>query len=252
MFIKQNITMKNEFSNQIMERLTTFGLTTTGKENIDKGERIISLLAGSWLLYNSLKKIGKHPFIGLQGAAAGGLMLYRGATGICPVYKQMNKDTTDPQAINITENIVVNAPKDKVYAFWRELSNLPKFMKHLKSVVELSDEVSLWTANTPGGLIDLNWNAGITREEVGEYLGWQSLEGSMIDNAGKIEFRETLSGTGTELHIEIDYFPPAGSVGRGITSLFNGIFERMIREDIQRFKAYAEETDFKRYAGLAL
>lgn len=252
MFIKQNITMKNEFSNQIMEGLTTFGLTTTGKENIDKGERIISLLAGSWLLYNSLKKIGKHPFIGLQGAAAGGLMLYRGATGICPVYKQMNKDTTDPQAINITEDIVVNAPKDKVYAFWRELSNLPKFMKHLKSVVELSDEVSLWTANTPGGLIDLNWNAGITREEVGEYLGWQSLEGSMIDNAGKIEFRETLSGTGTELHIEIDYFPPAGSVGRGITSLFNGIFERMIREDIQRFKTYAEETDFKRYAGLAL
>jgi hypothetical protein len=27
----------------------------------------------------------------------------------------------------------------------------------------------------------------------------------MIDNAGKVEFRETLNGTGTELHIEIDY-----------------------------------------------
>lgn len=74
----------------------------------------------------------------------------------------------------------------------------------------------------------------------------------MIDNAGKIEFRETLNGTGTELHIEIDYFPPAGSVGRGITSLFNGVFERMIREDILRFKTYAEQSDFKQYAGLAL
>lgn len=244
--------MKNELSNQIIERLTTFGLSTTGKENIDQGERIVSLLAGSWLLYKSLKKIGKHPFLGLQGAAAGGLMLYRGATGICPVYKQMGKDTTDPQAINITEDIVVNAPKDKVYAFWRELSNLPKFMKHLNSVEEISNEVSLWTANTPGGMMKLNWNAEITREEPGEYLGWQSLEGSVIDNAGKVEFRETLNGTGTELHIEIDYFPPAGSVGRGITSLFNGIFERMIREDIQRFKIYAEESDFKQYAGLVL
>lgn len=125
-------------------------------------------------------------------------------------------------------------------------------MTHLKSVVEIGDDVSLWTANTPGGLVDLDWNAEITREETGAYLGWQSLEGSMIDNAGKVEFRETLNGTGTELHIEIDYFPPAGSVGRGITSLFNGLFERMIREDIQGFKAYVEKADFREYAGLAL
>ncbi|SMC47256.1 SRPBCC family protein [Pedobacter africanus] len=242
--------MKNQFSNQMIERLTNFGLASTGKENIDQGERIISLIVGGWLLCKSIKNISKHPFLGLQGAAAGGLMLYRGATGVCPLYKQLGKDTTDPQAINITEDIVVNAPKEKVYAFWRELSNLPKFMKHLKSVEEVSDEVSLWTANTPGGLIDLNWNAEITREDEGSYLGWQSLEGSMVDNAGKVEFRDTLNGTGTELHIEIDYFPPAGSVGRGITTLFNGIFERMIREDIQRFKTYAEESDFKQYAGL--
>ncbi|MET3114294.1 putative membrane protein [Pedobacter sp. CG_S7] len=219
-------------------------------ENIDKGERIVSLLAGSWLLYKSIKKIGKHPFMGFQGAAVGGLMLYRGATGICPVYKQLGIDTTDPQAINITEHITVNAPIGKVYAFWRELSNLPKFMKHLKSVEEISDGTSLWSANTPGGLLDLKWNAQITREEDGVYLGWQSMEGSMIDNAGKVEFKETLNGTGTELHIEIDYFPPAGSVGRGITSLFNGIFESMIREDIENFKTYAEAADFMEYAGL--
>lgn len=244
--------MKNELSNQITDRLGSFGLSTTGKENIDQGERVVSLLAGTWLLYKSLKKIGRHPLLGIQGVAAGGMMLYRGATGVCPVYKYLGKDTTDPEAINITEDIVVNAPVDKVYAFWRDLSNLPKFMQHLKSVEELGDHVSLWTANTPGGLVDLSWNAEITREEAGEYLGWQSLAGSMIDNAGKVEFKETLNGTGTELHIEIDYFPPAGSVGRGIASLFNGIFERMIREDIQRFKTYAEETDFKQYAGLAI
>jgi len=244
--------MKNEISNQILQRLTNYGLATTGKQNIDQGERIISLLAGSWLLYKSLQKIGKHPLLGLQGAAAGGLMLYRGATGVCPVYQKIGKDTTDPQAINITQDLVVNAPVDKVYAFWRELSNLPRFMTHLKTVEQTSEQVSLWTANTPGGLVDLNWKAEITREEPGAYLGWQSLEGSMIDNAGKIEFRETLNGTGTELHIEIDYFPPAGSLGRAITSFFNGIFQRMIREDIQRFKTYAEQADFKLYAGLAL
>ncbi len=243
--------MKNELIDQITNSLKELNFAPTGKENIDQGERLISVLAGSWLLYKSLKSIGRHPFLGLQGVAAGGLMLYRGATGVCPVYKQMGKDTSDPEAISIIEHITVNAPVEKVYAFWRDLSNLPKFMKHLKSVEEIDQEVSVWTANIPGGLIDLKWNAQITREQADEYIGWQSMEDSMIDNAGKVEFKQTLNGTGTELHIEIDYFPPAGSVGRGITSLFNGAFERMIREDIQNFKAHVETVDFKQYAGLS-
>ena len=225
---------------------------TTGNENIDQGERIISVLAGSWLLYKSIKNLRKHPFLGLQGVAASGLMLYRGATGVCPLYKQLDIDTTDPEAINITEDITVDVPRDAVYSFWRTLSNLPKFMKHLKSVDEIDAEVSLWVANTPGGLVDLKWNAEITREIEGEYIGWQSVEGSMVDNAGKIEFRDSLNGIGTEIHIEIDYFPPAGSVGRGIASLFNGVFEKIIREDVQGFKTYAEAEDFKTYAGLNL
>lgn len=243
--------MKNQILTEIIDRIPHLGLNNTGKQNIDQGERIVSVLAGSWLLYNGLLKIGKHPLLGLQGAVAGGFMLYRGATGLCPIYEKLNKDTTDPQAINITDHITVNAPRDMVYRFWRELSNLPKFMYHLKSVDEISTDLSKWTARTPGDLIDLHWDAEITREQEGSYIGWQSVKGSMIANAGKVEFRDSLNGTGTEIHIEVDYFPPAGSVGRGITSLFNGIFERMIREDIQRFKSYAEEGDFKLYAGLS-
>jgi uncharacterized membrane protein len=244
--------MKNELSNTVIEGLSSLSIAPTGKENIDQGERIVSLLAGSWLLYKSVKNIGRHPLIGIQGAAAGGLLIYRGATGICPIYKQLDKDTTDPEAINISENITVNVPKDQVYAYWRELSNLPKFMSHLSSVEEISSDQSIWKAKTPGGLVDLKWNAEITREEPGVYIGWNSIEGSMIDNAGKVEFKDTLSGTGTELHIEIDYFPPAGSIGRGIASLFNSVFEKMIREDIQNFKNHVETADFKTYAGLAL
>jgi len=242
--------MKNELSNSVIEGLSVLSFTPTGKENIDQGERVVSLLAGSWLIYKSIKNIVRHPFIGLQGAAAGSLLVYRGATGVCPVYKYLDKDTTDPQAINISEDIVVNVSKDKVYAFWRDLSNLPKFMNHLSSVEEISPEQSLWKAKTPGGLVDLKWNAEITREEADTYIGWQSIEGSMIDNAGKVEFRDTLNGTGTEIHVEIDYFPPAGSVGRGIASLFNSVFERMIREDIQNFKSHVETSDFKSFAGI--
>lgn len=242
--------MTTNLTKEISNSLKLLDFNKRESPNIDNGERALSLATGVYLLYKSLKSVRKHPFLAIQGTALGSLMIYRGATGVCPVYKSMGKDTTDPQAINITEQITVNVSREKVYDFWRQFSNLPKFMKHLKSVIDIGSNQSHWVANTPGNLVDISWNAEITREEEGKYIGWQSIENSMIDNAGKVEFKDTLNGTGTELNIEINYFPPAGSVGRGLATIFNGVFEKLIREDIKNFKEYAEEADFKLFAGL--
>jgi uncharacterized membrane protein len=241
--------MKTQLIDNVLDSLKRIEFDQPENANIDQGERGISIAAGSYLFLKGLTNIYRHPILGLLGTAAGGLLLYRGATGVCPVYERLGRDTTDPEAINITEQITVDVPRERVYAFWRHLSNLPRFMTHLKSVEEHGTQ-SHWVANTPGQLIPLSWNAEITREEEGKYIGWQSVEGSMIDNAGRVQFVDTLNGTGTELQVEINYFPPAGSVGRGVTSLFSGMFEKMIREDILRFKEFAERADFMDYAGL--
>jgi uncharacterized membrane protein len=120
-------------------------------------------------------------------------------------------------------------------------------MKHLHSVVELNETESEWSANIPNDLLKIKWKAEITREEQNSYLGWQSIEGSMIDNAGKVEFSDAINGVGTELNIEINYFPPAGNVGRGVAKLLNGIFENMVREDITNFKHYVEGQEYQTY-----
>jgi uncharacterized membrane protein len=242
--------MKSEITKTILDGIKGIDLNSAESPNIDQGERAVSVAAGSYFLLKGITNLFKHPVLGFVEAVAGGFLLYRGATGVCPVYKKLGRDTTDPEAINITETITVNAPRNTVYSFWRDLSNLPKFMTHLKSVEEHGEE-SHWVANTPGQLIALSWNAEITREEEGSYIGWQSIEGSMVDNAGRVQFTDTLNGTGTEIQVDINYFPPAGSVGRGVATLFNGVFEKMIREDIQNFKEYAEREDFLNYAGLA-
>ena len=123
-------------------------------------------------------------------------------------------------------------------------------MKHLKQVTQTSRTESHWTAIAPGNLVELNWKAEVTHEEEGSYIGWQSAPGAFIENAGKVEFTDSLNQIGTVLLVEISYFPPAGSIGRSVASLFNGVFEKMIREDIQQFKSFAEHADFMNYAGL--
>ncbi len=219
-----------------------------GHVNVNTTERVLSVAAGTVLLVKGLKNLFSRPFAGLQGAALGGALLYRGATGYCYLYDKINKDTTDIEAVSISETFVVNRPRAEVYQFWRKLENLPKFMKHLHSVEEVDEKLSYWRANVPGELIKINWQAEITREEENSYIGWQSVEGSMIDNAGKVQFIDALNGEGTELNIEISYFPPAGVVGQGIAKLLNGMFEKMVRDDVTNFKHYVEGEDYKIYS----
>lgn len=216
--------------------------------NVNTTERLISIATGTFIFYKALSNIGKHPFIALQEMAVGGILLYRGATGICPIYSRMGKDSTDVEAITISERFIVNTPREEVYAFWRNLENLPRFMKHIESVEEKDAKMSHWRANVPGELVKISWNAEITREEENRYLGWHSVEGSMIDNAGKVEFSDAADGSGTELYVEISYFPPAGHLGRGIASLFTDVFKNMVREDVTNFKHYTEGEDYKTYS----
>lgn len=239
--------MLESITQKLTGSLTGSLLSVNDHANVNTPERILSILAGAVISYKGLSQFTKHPIIALQEAMVGGILLYRGATGICPIYSKLGKDSTDTQAINISERFIVNKPRAEVYAFWRNFENLPRFMKHLASVEEQSNNRSQWKANLPGEIVKLTWNAEITREEQDSYIGWQSVEGSMVDNAGKVEFRDALNGSGTEITVEISYFPPAGSLGHGIAKLLNNVFEDMIRADVTNFKRYVEGEEYQTY-----
>ncbi|MDX2002641.1 MAG: DUF2892 domain-containing protein [Chitinophagales bacterium] len=52
------------------------------ERNVSTSERIISVLSGSWLLYNALFRKEKS----VTKALTGGYLLFRGATGYCIGY----------------------------------------------------------------------------------------------------------------------------------------------------------------------
>lgn len=239
--------MLESITNKLTDAVKGPLLQENENANVNMPERILSILAGAVITYKGIKQITNHPVIALQEAMVGGILLYRGATGVCPIYSRLGKDSTDTKAISITERFIVNKPREEVYAFWRNFENLPRFMKHLASVEEQGNNRSQWKANLPGEIVKLTWNAEITREEENRYIGWQSIEGSMVDNAGKIEFNDAINGSGTELTVEISYFPPAGSLGQGIAKLLNNVFEDKIREDVTNFKHYVEGEEYQTY-----
>ena len=205
--------------------------------NLTTSNRVLSVASGTFLLTSGVKNLFEPTLGNLFRLAGGAYLIYRGIKGHCPITEALNEKG---KVLNIRETMVINRPKEEVYALWRNLENLPRFMKHLSEVKVLNENRSVWKAKVPGGLVKLEWEAEILIDRKGSEISWRSVEGSMIDNSGKVVFSNTETGSGTVLNVTISYSPPAGDVGKVIGKLLNRTFEDLIRQDLRGFKQMAE------------
>jgi len=207
------------------------------KTNVSTLERILMVTSGAYLVYNGLSGKTKS----FTKAGTGGAMLLRGISGYCPVYDAAGHLLNDKSSnINIRFGTVINKPVSEVYAFWRNLENLPKFMSHLDSITTIDSTVSEWTAKGPAGIGSISWKARIVKDRTNRLLSWNSLEGSSIRNAGKVIFKD--KGSATELDITISYHAPLGIAGESAAKLLNPYFEKMVKDDIAALKEYLESN----------
>ena len=205
--------------------------------NVSSPERLISILAGGFLLLDSIvnRRMRKLK------AVTGGYLLYRGISGNCALYNMAGRESTLPtRNINLRTEMYIAKPRLEVYAMWRRLENLPLFMKHLDSVKEVYDNISEWKASIPGKIAPVSWRSVIVRDNPGEMISWRSLPDSMIENSGKIEFKDTDDNLGTMVYTNISYRPPMGLMGNAIGEFFHPKLERIVLEDVYSFKQYAE------------
>jgi len=231
-------------STTAIQRMNGYNTASEEKINLNWPERYISIAAGVKLGFSGLRNLFKSPFSSLLKLGAGGYLMNRGITGHCELYSQMGKDTTEPVNINIKYSFTVSKPRSVVYNFWRKLDNLPLFMNHLESVDVLDSERSHWVLKLPTGVANVSWDAEIVMDVPGEFIGWSSLPGSIIDNAGKIRFRDTQDG-GTLIDLLITYQPPAGGIGVSLAHVLNPVFKNMVDADVQNFRQYMDMADLE-------
>jgi uncharacterized membrane protein len=136
-------------------------------------------------------------------------------------------------------SVTVNRAAGELFEFWRNLENLPRFMKHLESVKLLDDKRSHWVANSPTGG-KLEWDAEIINQHPNELIAWRSCEGADVQHAGTVRFEPAPGGRGTEVTVRLECVPTAGVLGRAISKLFGADPALQIEEDLRRFKAVME------------
>jgi uncharacterized membrane protein len=214
--------------------------------NISDAERLASALGGALLAAYGISQKSRS---GAMLAAAGGALIVRGATGYCPGYAAagVDRSTSDDtktalagsRGTLVDTSVTIARPHDELYRFWRQLENLPKFMPHLVSITQLDDKRSHWIAKAlRGGTVE--WDAEIINDDVNELIGWRTLDGADVVSAGSVRFKPTGKDGETQVHVRMQYDPPAGKMGAAVAWMFGEEPSQTIREDLRRFKALME------------
>jgi uncharacterized membrane protein len=201
---------------------------------------------GSWLLYSGLRH-GK--VTGLALAAAGGNILWR---GLRPSNHSLPLPTApdgshEPlpygEGRKIHAEVTINRPPAELYRFWRDFENLPCFMDHLESVTKIDEHRSHWVAKGPLGA-KISWDAEVIANRENELIGWRSMKGSEIHQAGSVRFEPVRRGRATRLIVSMQY-NPSGLLTASAAKIFGRDPERQIHHDLKRFKRFAESADLR-------
>ncbi len=142
----------------------------------------------------------------------------------------------------IEKAILVHAPAEQCYAYWRDLTHLPRIMLYLESLTILDERRSHWVVKGPRGK-NVEWDAEIINDHPNEMLAWRSLEGSSVSNAGSVHFHRVPGGNSTEVRVMMEYEPPAGKLGAALAKLFKEDPERQVEDTLERFKVIMEKRE---------
>ena len=148
-------------------------------------------------------------------------------------------------AIQVTKTIIIGRSPSEVYAFWRDFTNLGKFLKQLDSVEITGDKTSHWRVNTPAGKT-VEWDAEIVEDEPNKRIRWRTLPGGDIEHSGTVEFEQAPGGRGTLVRVELEYSPPGGVIGATVAKLFRTEPGQQVMDGLRAFKQVMETGEVAR------
>lgn len=230
--------------------------------NIAPLERWVSLAAGAGLVGFGLYE---RRMLGIASAIGGMMLIARGATGYCPMRDAIDDHGTEVEGdedngiefeddahrqahdlyvrgVHVAREINIEAPVEKLWPFWRDLTNLPRVMSHLESVAVIDDSRSRWRVKGPLGT-HVEWDAEIINDQPNELLAWQSMGDADVTNAGSVHFTPTRNGRSTRVKVTLEYIPTGGRAGAWLAKLFGEEPSIQIADDLQRFKNTMEERE---------
>lgn len=146
-------------------------------------------------------------------------------------------------------SISILRPAIEVYNFWKDLNNLPKFMKHLKSVEPRSETISHWKWKALKDQVEVSWDSEIIQDVPGSLVAWRTVGDSQVTHEGWVTFTEEAFDRGTTVRIQLAYDPPGGTLTHFIEKLLGESPEAALRDDLRRMRQLLETGELATIEG---
>ena len=132
----------------------------------------------------------------------------------------------------VKKDIEVNAPIERVYQFWTNYEQFPRFMEHVKEVRRMGPDTTHWVAEAAGQKVE--WDARTTTEN-NRRVAWRATGES--GQSGEVRF-EPIGAGRTRVRVEMDYSLNSGIKEAAASGL--GIDDRAVANDLESFKNLIE------------
>lgn len=189
----------------------------------------------------------RRPSVARSGAAGlGGWLLYQAYSGYNPMFKplgiRVNREPAESAAsetIVLDQAITINASRDELYSYWRDLTNLPNFAPRVTQVEVLDERNSRWHVQAAQGR-EVVWESEITQDRPGSEIAWRSTHKTVLTHFGSVQFRDAPGGRGTVVAVHLEYVPPAGALGAALARMTGQAPERYVTDALRRLKQLVE------------
>ncbi len=141
----------------------------------------------------------------------------------------------------VGRSVTIRKPRAELFRFWRDFSNLARFMENLERLEPdpAQEGRNTWFIRAPGGKT-LAVETTIAREIENELIAWRSTPDSQVETEGRVTFEDAPGERGTRVGLIIAYKPRGGPVGKAVAKLLHRSPELQARHDLKRFKMLME------------
>ena len=151
-----------------------------------------------------------------------------------------NRNDWMQRGVRVEQATTINKSIDEVYAFWRELRELPAL--HASPRIRAAAlRPSRAGARRGQPACRSNGKPRSLEEREHEWIAWRSLEGADVENSGSVRFQRAPGARGTEVRVQLQYRASGRKARQGIAWLFGEEPSQQIHEDLRRVKTAARD-----------
>jgi uncharacterized membrane protein len=181
----------------------------------------------------------------------GGYLAVTGQPRIQQAQQKVLNILSHRNTIVIERAVTIHRSLGAVFTFWRDFTNYPLYLTHVRAVEALDDTGEEWhfRMEAPAS-IGSHWYVRLSDVQDQRLIAWENAPRSEMKMRGSIRFREVPQRHNlVEVKFTFAYQPLGGSLAYGIAKFQEEALGQVVKAEMMRLKQVLETGEYSRTTG---